>query len=154
MRCQLCRLAAPIHLADGTDLGYHSFKKSGEMDLTNLIEMGLGKLSVVTIQLEPELNPWENPQEVFESMNSLGKPLSLADLVRNWLLMGKPAEEQEMLYRTWWLAMEHGLSADGQLSNFIRDFMHSSHVRRSKRQQTPTTRSFTRSSKDCSRTTM
>ena len=56
-------------------------------------------------------------------MNSLGKPLSLADLVRNWLLMGKPADEQEELYHAWWLPMERNLSAGGQVSNFIRDYM-------------------------------
>ncbi len=100
-----------------------SFKKANQIALPALIEIGLGKFSVVTIQLEPELNPWENPQEVFESMNSLGKPLSLADLVRNWLLMGKPADEQEKLYHTWWLPMERDLGASGQVSNFIRDYM-------------------------------
>ncbi len=53
-------------------------------DLEKLIEKGLSKFSVITIELEPAKNVWENPQEIFESMNSLGKPLSLADLVRNY----------------------------------------------------------------------
>lgn len=131
-----------------------AFKRDNEMNLSELIELGLGKLSVVTILLEPEQNPWENPQEVFESMNSLGKPLSLADLVRNWLLMGKPADEQEKLYHTWWLPMEHELGASGQVSNFIRDYMQLLLVRHSKRQRIPTIRSSTRSSKSCSRMTM
>lgn len=59
-----------------------------EGDPTRLIELGLNKFSVISIELEPDRNEWENPQEVFESMNSLGKPLSLADLVRNYLLLG------------------------------------------------------------------
>lgn len=89
--------------------------------LTELISLGLGKFSVVTIELEMQ-NPWENPQEIFESMNSLGKPLSLADLVRNYLLMGKTAEKQDFLYQNYWLKMER-LFPTGTISDFIRDFM-------------------------------
>ena len=91
-----------------------------EYSLDRLVELGLAKFSVVTIQLETE-HKWENPQEIFESMNSLGKPLSLADLVRNYLLLGLSAEKQDFLYHNYWIALEKKLP--GQLSNFIRDFM-------------------------------
>ena len=87
----------------------------------DLLEKGLAKFSIISIQLEPERNPWENPQEVFESMNSLGKPLSLADLVRNYLLMGKSSQQQTELYNEYWLSLEKRLP--GQLSEFIRDWM-------------------------------
>ena len=89
--------------------------------LTRLIELGLEKFSLVTIQLEPKKNFWENPQEVFESMNSLGKPLSLADLVRNYILLGKDADEQENLYHKYWLSMEK--TVPNVLSDYIRNFM-------------------------------
>lgn len=100
-------------------------RDGGGLDLGDLASKGLEKFSVVTLQLEPEKNPWENPQEIFESMNSLGKPLSLADLVRNWLLMGQPANVQDKLYHDWWLPMEHLLDegAIDQMSNFVRDYM-------------------------------
>lgn len=98
-----------------------SVKEMGQIDLQEVISKGLDKFSIVTIQLEPIKNKWENPQEIFESMNSLGKPLSLADLVRNYLLMGKNAEEQDLLYKDYWLSIEKKLS--GELSNFIRDYM-------------------------------
>jgi len=71
-------------------------KSSEGLDLSELIEKGLNKFSIVTIELEPLKNSWENPQEIFESMNSLGKPLVLSDLVRNYLLLGKTAGEQEL----------------------------------------------------------
>ncbi len=71
-----------------------------EEEKRSLLELGLSKFSIISIQLEPDRNHWENPQEIFESMNSLGKPLSLADLVRNYLLMGKDSAEQERLYRS------------------------------------------------------
>jgi len=86
-----------------------------------LLERGLIKFSVISIELEPEKNPWENPQEIFESMNSLGQPLSLADLVRNFLLMGKSSKQQTKLYSEYWLKLEKQLP--GKLSEFIRDWM-------------------------------
>src|SRR5690625_4078648 len=78
-------------------------KKLGSLDedsRKNLLEQGLTKFSVISIELEPERNPWENPQEIFESMNSLGKPLSLADLVRNYLLMEQSSTTQTRLTMT------------------------------------------------------
>lgn len=87
----------------------------------DLLVKGLSKFSIISIQLEPERNPWENPQEIFESMNSLGKPLSLADLVRNYLLMEKSSQQQTDLYNKYWLPLEKRLP--GQLSEFIRDWM-------------------------------
>ncbi|GHU08795.1 hypothetical protein FACS189431_5710 [Alphaproteobacteria bacterium] len=108
--------------------GYYlaEFEKYTQEELTDLVENGINKLSIVTIQLEPEKNTWEKPQEIFESMNSLGKPLSLADLVRNYLLLGKTSEQQEKLYREYWLNIEKNLSNlpnQFSVSSFIRDYM-------------------------------
>lgn len=91
-----------------------------ERDLTKPIDWGIAQFSVVTVELETK-NPWENPQEIFESMNSLGKPLSLSDLVRNYLLMGKNAADQEKLYREYWLDIEK--SVPGNIHDFVRDFI-------------------------------
>lgn len=96
--------------------------------LQELVEKGLNKFSVITIQLEPDKNSWENPQEIFESMNSLGKPLSLADLVRNYLLLGQSADDQDFLYNKYWLHIEKAIP--GQVSNFVRDYMQA-HEKRS-----------------------
>lgn len=96
------------------------YQKDG-YDLGSLIEKGLSKFSVITIELQPEKNEWENPQEIFESMNSLGKPLSLADLVRNYLLLGLDADTQSFLYSQYWLHIEKVIP--GQVSDFIRDYM-------------------------------
>ncbi len=95
-------------------------------DLGTLIEIGLDKFSVITIQLQPDKNPWENPQEIFESMNSLGKPLSLADLVRNFLLLGLDADTQSFLYNQYWLHIEKVIP--GKVSMFIRDYMQAHEV--------------------------
>ena len=90
-------------------------------DITSYIEHGLQNFSVVTLELQPRQNPWENPQEIFESMNSIGKPLSLADLVRNYLLLGLEADAQDNLYKKYWLKIEK--TVPGSISNFIRDYM-------------------------------
>lgn len=90
-------------------------------DRKNLLEEGLAKFQIIAIQLEPQRNTWENPQEIFESMNSLGQPLSLADLVRNFLLMGMTSDLQSTLYDEYWLKLEKKLP--GRLSEFVRDWM-------------------------------
>jgi len=104
----------------------NEFKKLDQVTLKSLIEKGLTNFNIVTIQLEPDKNPWEKPQEIFESMNSLGKPLTLADLVRNYLLLGKTSDQQNKLYHNFWLKIEQNLSGDNQafsVSAFIRDYM-------------------------------
>jgi uncharacterized protein with ParB-like and HNH nuclease domain len=94
--------------------------------IRNLIEKGLVNFNIVTIQLEPDRNDWEKPQEIFESMNSLGKPLTLADLVRNYLLLGRTSSQQNNLYHNFWLKIEQNLTCDNNIfsvSAFIRDYM-------------------------------
>lgn len=92
-----------------------------EEQIKGLLEQGLAKFKIIAVQLEPDRNHWENPQEIFESMNSLGKPLSLADLVRNFLLMEKNSADQVSLYNNFWLTLERRLP--GLLSEYIRDWM-------------------------------
>lgn len=64
-------------------------------------------------------------QDIFESMNSTGSPLSFADLVKNWLLMLPDAAEQKRFFSSCWMPMEEGLgSAKIQdASDFIRSYM-------------------------------
>lgn len=64
---------------------------------------GLMKLMVVDIALTRDQ---ENPQLIFESMNSTGKELSQADLIRNFVLMGLKPSLQAMLYKIFWRPME------------------------------------------------
>ena len=124
-------LGTPLSNDDKTAAVYHNYKffcdelrkiiDKSEFELKDLIENGLAKFSIVTIQLEPDKNKWENPQEIFESMNSLGKPLSLADLIRNYLLLGLSADKQDKLYHNYWLHIEKALP--DLVSSFIRDYM-------------------------------
>ena len=89
--------------------------------LISYVKDGLQNFRIVTLELKPYQNKWENPQEIFESMNSIGKPLSLADLVRNYLLLGLDADKQDDLYHRYWLKIEK--TVPGMISTFIRDYM-------------------------------
>jgi len=64
---------------------------------------GLAKLMVVDISLSRDQ---DNPQLIFESMNSTGRELSQADLIRNFILMGLKPDQQTSLYLQHWRPME------------------------------------------------
>ncbi|WP_131129596.1 DUF262 and DUF1524 domain-containing protein [Helicobacter pylori] len=72
-------------------------------DKLETIFKGLDKLMVVEISLE---RGKDNPQLIFESMNSTGKDLTQTDLIRNYILMGLEPEEQKIFYEKYWRAME------------------------------------------------
>lgn len=84
---------------------------------------GLAKLVVVDIALNREQ---DNPQLIFESMNSTGKELSQADLIRNYILMGLDPALQTRLYEEFWRPMEldFGQEAYGtQFDGFMRHYL-------------------------------
>lgn len=81
---------------------------------TDLIWQAIGQLDLVYISLNAAS---DNPQAIFESLNSTGKDLSQTDLVRNFLLMGHDEESQIRLYQNYWLPIE-GLFRDRQDSEF------------------------------------
>ena len=64
---------------------------------------GVSRLNVVDIKLDRNV---DNPQMVFESMNSTGVDLRQSDLVRNYLLMGLNESEQTRLYADYWSKIE------------------------------------------------
>ena len=64
---------------------------------------GLQKLEIVDIALKYN---YDNPQLIFESLNSKGVQLSQADLMRNYVLMGQKRKFQKKLYDTYWDPME------------------------------------------------
>lgn len=70
-------------------------------DLYNTIQ----KLEIVSVNLEIE-NDLESVQTIFEKINSTGKPLSAADLIRNCLLLSKSSAEQQRLYDNYWINIE------------------------------------------------
>ncbi len=90
-------------------------------DKLETIFKGLEKLMVVEISLE---RGKDNPQLIFESMNSTGKDLTQTDLIRNYILMGLEPEKQEIFYKKYWRAMEEDFKQNETLFNqFVRHYL-------------------------------
>ncbi|QUH29784.1 DUF262 domain-containing protein [Vallitalea guaymasensis] len=85
----------------------------------NELFLALNKLEVVYIQLE---SGKENPQLIFESLNSTGLNLTQADLIRNYLLMDHTYSLQVEYYNKYWIKIEEKLP-NAILSDFIRDYL-------------------------------
>ena len=93
------------------------------IDDPNVVWDGIQRLEIVAITLS---QGQDNPQLIFESMNSTGKDLSTADLVRNFVLMGLPMDEQEDLYANYWRTIEETLGADSYdevFDEFLRNWL-------------------------------
>ncbi len=90
-------------------------------DKLETIFKGLEKLMVVEISLE---RGKDNPQLIFESMNSTGKDLTQTDLIRNYILMGLEPEKQKIFYKKYWRAMEEYFKQNETLFNqFVRHYL-------------------------------
>ncbi|GAA8593273.1 DUF262 and DUF1524 domain-containing protein [Helicobacter pylori] len=90
-------------------------------DKLETIFKGLDKLMVVEISLE---RGKDNPQLIFESMNSTGKDLTQTDLIRNYILMGLEPEKQKIFYKEYWRAMEENFKQNEKLfDKFVRHYL-------------------------------
>ncbi len=96
----------------------HAFFKqmiaSHSEQLTQICE-GLAKLVIVDVALDRNQ---DNPQLIFESMNSTGLALSQADLIRNFILMGLEPKLQTQLYQTHWRPMEQAFGQTAYAKHF------------------------------------
>lgn len=85
---------------------------------------GLSKLMFVEISLDREK---DDPQRIFESLNSTGLELSQADLIRNYILMGLKRRDQKKIYNNYWEIIEKLAKDETQntikVSDFIRDYL-------------------------------
>ncbi|WP_181332241.1 DUF262 and DUF1524 domain-containing protein [Helicobacter pylori] len=90
-------------------------------DKLETIFKGLDKLMMVEISLE---RGKDNPQLIFESMNSTGKDLTQTDLIRNYILMGLEPEKQKIFYEKYWRAMEENFKQNETLFNrFVKHYL-------------------------------
>lgn len=97
-----------------------SIKKSN-LDPEEILN-GIHKLFIVDVSLDRN---YDNPQLIFESLNSTGLDLSQADLIRNYILMGQEPKLQEELYKKYWFPMEqsYGYEYNSYFDRFMRDFL-------------------------------
>lgn len=83
-------------------------------DLVPICE-GLAKLVIVDISLSRDQ---DNPQLIFESLNSTGRELSQADLIRNFVLMRLEPDLQARLYQDYWRPMEVAFGQEAYATQF------------------------------------
>lgn len=104
---------------------YNYFKSQiakNEINPQSLFE-ATGKLQIVIITLERE---HDDPQAIFESLNSTGKELSQSDLIRNYVLMGMDNNAQQNLYNNIWRSFEELFgheNQDNNMDSFFRDYL-------------------------------
>ena len=87
-----------------------------------VVYKGIKKLIIVDIALD---SGTDNPQLIFESLNAKALPLSQADLIRNFVLMGQEHNAQTRLYENYWYPMEQrfGDEYSKRFDLFIRDYL-------------------------------
>lgn len=100
---------------------YTFFKHQLTTENVQTVYHGIKKLQIVDVILE---RGKDDPQLIFESLNSTGVDLSQADLIRNFILMGQPVDIQNNLYTKYWYPMEKSFGElIDRLAWFIRDYL-------------------------------
>jgi uncharacterized protein with ParB-like and HNH nuclease domain len=103
---------------------YNYFRSNINESNFETILNGLNRLIFVEISLERDK---DDPQRIFESLNSTGLDLSQSDLIRNFILMDLPPRDQNRIFETIWNPIEENARDYGQqtslVSAFIRDYL-------------------------------
>lgn len=101
---------------------YQFFKQRITADNVVDVYNGLMRLFIVDVALEKDI---DNPQLIFESLNSTGLDLSQADLIRNYVLMGQEVLLQTELYEKYWFPMEQNFGNEYAVwfNSFMRDYL-------------------------------
>ena len=116
---QIVKLENPVDESDVSDC-YSFFKKKigqSNLQLQKIKEIICQKLSLVSVVLSHD----DDPYLVFESLNARGRPLTQADLIRNYFFMRIHADEQESVYEEYWEPMQKLLGDN--LTEFIRHYL-------------------------------
>ena len=84
------------------------------------IYSAISKLDIVSISLQPQNG--DDPQLIFESLNSTGLDLETADKIRNYVLMNMKHREQEKFYKNYWKPLEQTVG-HREINKFIRYYL-------------------------------
>lgn len=103
---------------------YNYFKERVVEENFEAVLTGLSKLMFVEVSLDREK---DDPQRIFESLNSTGLELTQADLIRNYILMGLKRRDQNKIYQEYWEVIEKYAkdesSNKSRVSDFVRDYL-------------------------------
>ncbi len=84
--------------------------------------IAIQRMNVAVIFLDERPFKGEDPQIIFETLNSLGKPLTLSDLVRNFVLLNMESKNQSDIYEKIWHPKIEVVLNDNT-SKFFRDYL-------------------------------
>ncbi len=79
----------------------------------------LGRVDILAFPLSDN----DNAQQIFESINSTGAPLTSADLIRNYILMNDTSDVQERNYKLYWKPLERYCPDSRRLEEFFRYYI-------------------------------
>jgi uncharacterized protein with ParB-like and HNH nuclease domain len=103
---------------------FNYFKEKITEENYTIVLKGLSKLMFVEVSLDKEK---DDPQRIFESLNSTGLELTQADLIRNYILMGLNRRDQSKIFQNYWEIIEQlakdEFSNASKVSDFIRDYL-------------------------------
>lgn len=102
-------------------------------DLHNYID-GLENFEIIDVSID---HNDDNPQKIFESINSTGKALNDGDKIRNFALMLNDSESMEFVYNEFWKDIEKSLTTinNDDISDFFKNYLTSSQQREYKLRQ-------------------
>jgi len=84
--------------------------------------LAIKRMNVAVIFLDERSHKGEDPQIIFETLNSLGKPLSLSDLIRNFILLNMNSNNQSKVYEDIWHPKIEAILNEST-SYFFRDYL-------------------------------
>ncbi len=106
-------------IAHNYDYFYSEIQKMDEKEIAKLYD-AITKLVIVAISLKPQNG--DDPQLIFESLNSTGLDLEEADKIRNYILMGLNSKTQNYLYKNYWEKIETAVGKT-DTSKFMRYYL-------------------------------
>ena len=120
----LIQLLEEGEASDDTSLlvkNYRFFEAQLKRADLETVYKGIQKLIIVDIALDLRS---DNPQLIFESLNSTGLDLSQADRIRNYVLMGQESDIQNTLYKIWYsMEQSFGVEYTERFGDFIRGYL-------------------------------
>jgi predicted transport protein len=133
LKALLDRTDMPTEQSDRIQDNYDFFRDQLTKTDPGLVYQGVGRLVIVDVTLD---RGTDDPQLIFESLNSTGMDLSQSDLIRNFILMRLPEKEQTLFYDKYWSKIESLFrGSEKTFDAFVRDYI-ALHTQASKQEKT------------------
>ena len=121
LKALLDRSEMPVEPSERIRENYNFFREQLKLADPDEVYRGVGRLLVVDVALDRQ---FDDPQLIFESLNSTGVDLSQSDLIRNFILMRLNESEQTRLYEAYWQKIEHLFRGfEATFDTFARDYV-------------------------------